>query len=377
MALMIVMVVIALAAVLGFAMVSAGSLQASATASLRYTATAEYVAESGAQAALYYIQNPSSSPVALVSGKYPGQTGMTFGGTVPGSADVTVSYAGAGKYTIVSKGYATTTNGTTIAKTVTAVAQLVTKYQPTLAAQFDNSVYLNKATVTGNVEANGTVTVATALNSKIVGTARGTARAGLGTIATWQAWGAGESAAVPQYNDVKDYTGSYKILGHTYQAQLISATSLTGAILPTATDLLTNPAGVYYTNGDLDLNAGNVIAGTLIVKGKLNVKGVGNIITPLSGFPAVVAKNDIQFSGLLPSLTANGLVYTGSQLKGGPAGSAFTVLGMFIATGSTPIDTAFAGQVLITYDVTKLLVTDFTPAGAQVLGVRVVSWSMS
>src|SRR5206468_936382 len=127
--LMIVMVVIAVATVLGYAMVSASALQSQTAGNMKYVSTAEYLADSGAQLALYYLQNPSASPVAMPGGYYPGQTGVTFGSTVGGTADVTVTYNSTSKlYTVVSVGKATTAAGGTVNKTVTATVGLVTKF---------------------------------------------------------------------------------------------------------------------------------------------------------------------------------------------------------------------------------------------------------
>jgi hypothetical protein len=375
---MIVMVVVGIAAVLGFAMVQASTLQATSTGSMRYAATAEYLADSGAQAALYYLQNPGDSPVALVNGRYPGQTGMTFGSGVPGRADVTVAYS-SGKYTITSKGYATTADGSTIAKTVTAVAEVIAAFTPRDAAMFDKDVKFKNATIIGPIETNGSITVDGAATHilNLAAPVRGTSFDGQSAPVGWSPWGSGEGVQVPQFGDIKDYTGSYKWLGGTFQAKKITSASLALQVLPSVTDLLTNPAGVYYTDGDLDLGAVNVITGTLIVKGKLTIKGTGNIITAKPGFPTLVVKNDIVFSGLAPTLTATGMVYTGGSIKGGPSGASMTVVGALIAAGSNPIDSTFLGSLALTYDLTKLTLSDFTSVGAVPTGVRVVSWNMN
>src|SRR4051812_37913003 len=91
-ALLIVLGVVGVATVMGFAMVSSSALQAQAGGTLKYATAAEYLAESGGQLALYYLQNPGASPVAKPAGYYPGETGVSFGAGVAGSADVTVTY---------------------------------------------------------------------------------------------------------------------------------------------------------------------------------------------------------------------------------------------------------------------------------------------
>src|SRR5205823_4412594 len=62
MALLLVIAVIALAAVLGYAMLSGATLQNRAGANQVRLAGADYLAESGMNIAMYYLQNPDKAP---------------------------------------------------------------------------------------------------------------------------------------------------------------------------------------------------------------------------------------------------------------------------------------------------------------------------
>src|SRR5271156_3838177 len=64
MALVLVVAVLAVAAVLGYAMLSANTLQAEISSNLMNAAGAEYVAESGVNVGMYYLQWPASAPIS-------------------------------------------------------------------------------------------------------------------------------------------------------------------------------------------------------------------------------------------------------------------------------------------------------------------------
>jgi hypothetical protein len=380
-AIMIVMVVVALATVLGFAMVSASSLQSQTAGNLRYTSVAEYLAESGGQLALYYLQYPSASPVAIPSGYYPGQTGLTFGTAVKGTADVTVTYNSTTKlYTITSVGKATTDGGGTISKTLTATASVVKNFKQTTAVSTSSDVRLpGLCTVVGALETNAQLNAAT--GSAVTGLAKYRTFTGLGSVPNRQALTASETVTVPSLASIRSYAGSYTYNGQTYNAQYLTATTLSNQTLPTASDAVTNPAGIYWTDHNVQFSGGVTLNGTLVItNGKLtiaNLIALANTVTPKTGFPALVIQSDLEVTAVSASLTCNGLVWTGGGLKTGALLSIVNINGAFIAAGAVPITTTYPGTISISYDASKVAIPDFSSTNTVTVGVRVVTWSMS
>src|SRR4030095_5832457 len=82
MALLMVVTVLGVVAIVGFALLSAASLQAQAASNSTRSAEAASLAESGMELACYYLLYPSKAPVAIPVGSYwAGATGIHFGNT--------------------------------------------------------------------------------------------------------------------------------------------------------------------------------------------------------------------------------------------------------------------------------------------------------
>jgi hypothetical protein len=415
---MLVMVVVAVATVMGFAMVSASALQSQTTSNLRYVSTAEYLADSGAQLALHYLQYPSSSPVPMPNGYYPGQTGVTFGSGVAGTADITVTYDASGDlYAITSVGKATTPGGTTINKTVTATAAVVRQFSQNEAVTASSSIRLTSQTfVIDGLATNGQLTT---ISGSSVTSTSGTTFARYrsllyqgGTLPSYirKPLTGSDTVTVPSLATIKDYTGTYTYQGHTYTAKKLTSSKLSNVTLPTASDAVTNPAGIYWCDKSVVLDKNTTINGTIVItNGTLYVNDKPVTITPKTGFPAVVVQSDL---ALLPGsqLTANGLVWTGggiklpdpssdpnadsgllsflgnliSDLLGGLLGgsgsnspSTLAINGAYLAAGTTPIDYNYKGPITIRFVPTKCDIPDFSTTNTKIVGVRVVSWSAS
>jgi hypothetical protein len=169
---------------------------------------------------------------------------------------------------------------------------------------------------------------------------------------------------------------SYSYNGNTYSAVTISG-------LPTGTTLGPtpgNPAGIYRYSGTLTMNHSVTINGTLIVEnGDLNISGGGNTITPVDGFPALIAKSNVWVRGtLLPSssprdLTVNGLAWLGGSLKysGILSNSFFTVNGALQFGNGGTVDTLFIPPLRVNKNANKVanlnIDTSVPPASAKVL----------
>jgi len=119
MALLMVMLVVAVAAVLGYAMLASSSLQSQVAGNIQRASSAELLAESGINLAMYYTQNLSKAPNAwVVNNPKPGDpilkaSGVSLGTRADGSAvdgtfDFTVipDPSSTGQYVISATGHA-------------------------------------------------------------------------------------------------------------------------------------------------------------------------------------------------------------------------------------------------------------------------------
>jgi Tfp pilus assembly protein PilX len=120
MALLMVLLVVAVAAVLGYAMLASSSLQSQVAGNIQRASAAELLAESGINLAMYYVQNPTKAPPAWVPNGNPkpgdtilSATGVSLGNRADGTAvdgtfDFTVKLdpTVAGQYSITAIGHA-------------------------------------------------------------------------------------------------------------------------------------------------------------------------------------------------------------------------------------------------------------------------------
>jgi hypothetical protein len=108
---------------------------------------------------------------------------------------------------------------------------------------------------------------------------------------------------------MSDLNPTYWFEGSSYSAE-----ALPPSLSPEPYELtLGNPAGIYYRDGNLQLNGDVTINGTLIVRDNLIINGTGNTITAEKNFPAMVVgmKTIFQNDG---QLTVNGLVQINEEL---------------------------------------------------------------
>lgn len=373
------MIAVATATLLGFVMISSSALQAQTAETMRQITAAEYLAESGGQLALYYLQYPAASPVAVPDGYYPGQSGITFGGGVPGSADVSVVFDAATQiYTITSVGRTLSGGaGNSIARRLTVKAVVVRHFRQTAALTAGGDVMLCAGcTIVGPIDVGGNLdTVAGAV---VTGLARLNSKSGGGAVANFQYLGVGEAVTVPSMASIRDYTGTYTYNGQTYAAQKLSSGVIANRTLPSAADALVNPLGIFWTDSNVALSGNATINGTLVVtNGSVNVHGIGpNVITPMPGMPAMVVERDVNVAGIGCVLTVNGLAYIGGGMKTGALMSRTTINGSLLAAGDEPVDEGYKGKLTINYDASKVNLPDFSTANAVTVGVRVLSWEM-
>ena len=370
-ALLLVIAVLAFAAIIGFAMLSTASMQAQTTLNSNLALSADALADSGIDLACYYLVNPSKAPRPVpVGGFYDGGT-ISFGANMPGTVDLAITSLGNNDYKIVSIGRAGMRN---LSHTVTATVHIEPGYQIKSLLAFNNvSTLPVTATINGDVQSNGVLTNLGRINGNLISplSALGSVLILNGVIAPTN----DNQMNIPSLATLVSFN-TYTYRGQTYNAQVITG-------LPTGTTLapsLTNPAGIFRYSGTLTMNHSVTINGTLIVEnGDLNISGGGNVITPVDGFPAVIAKSNVWVRGpLLPStsprdLTINGVAWVGGSLKSsGIVTNAFVdVKGAMMFGNSGTVDTTFGARLTVSANVNKTLNvnldTTVPPPSAKIL----------
>lgn len=370
-ALVLVIAVLAFAAVIGFAMLSSASMQAQTTLNSNLALSADALADSGVDLACYYLINPTKAPKAIPAGSFYDGGTISFGNKMPGTIDLAITSLGNNDYKIVSVGRAA---GRNIAHTVTSTVHIESGFQVKSIVAFNqNGTLPLSATVNGDIQANGILVNLGIVNGNVLSP---NPIQGAGNIVGGLlALSPNNSTPIPTPATLRNYN-TYIYQGNTY-----SATVITG--LPTGTTLgptVSNPAGVYRYSGTLTMNHNVTINGTLVVEnGDLNISGGGNQITPVDGFPALIAKSNVWMRGtLLPSssprdLTVNGLTWMGGSLKySGLFSNGFVTVngGLMFGNGGT-VDALFLPRLTVNKNASKTtgvnIDTSVPPGSAKVL----------
>ena len=123
-----------------------------------------------------------------------------------------------------------------------------------------------------------------------------------------------------------------------------------------------NPAGVLYRAGDLELIGDIHITGTLVVVGDVIVKGPGTTtISPVKNFPAIVVTGTLKLEAS-GSLVINGLVQT-NEMSVDPNALDISITGaLFINTNGMNVDPGYGGNITITTDpMQSAVITAYNP----------------
>jgi len=335
-ALMLVMMVLAMAVVLGLSYVSSSSVKLASSNNLLQAARAKYLAESGIQHAIYVMQtNP-----ALLDGSQASPLGPFY---ADDSSDSYIFYAVAddpieGRFTLFAEA---TVGGITQRSwmTVRLAADQVTAGQALLV---DSGTILlpNSVTVTGDFHINGTLINLAAIDGNASATEAITDFVGgiTGTI-TENA----EPMETPgiQWNQ---YT-NYSLFGWTYDATELVLDKLGSKDPVTKGNAITatNPAGVVWlkpASGTSVVISKNVsFQGTLIIDGNLILDGQNIVLEAVNGFPALVVSGNIYITNnaFAPRTTITGIVAVGGGIMPKPGeetteDSETTINGALIAT---------------------------------------------
>ncbi len=216
-ALLLVLLVMAVASILAFAMLSAGALQATAGSNGITAAAAQAQAESGIHLASYYLTHPQTAPVS--AGNW-GPTSVNFVSTqsasMPGSVTVTVTTLGTNLYQVITVGSVpSSTDGQAITRTITAQLEVMPSYQVTGAGAFNatNVTIGNGVTVSGSISSSGTfkITGTGAVNGNV------SASSFSGNAPSGQELAAPSSPPAPTTGTVIDYSQPYFYQGDSIQ----------------------------------------------------------------------------------------------------------------------------------------------------------------
>jgi hypothetical protein len=371
MAMAIVITVMSIAAILAWAMLAGTSIQSQVSSNGINAAIADAQAESGVHLAMYYLLNPQYSPVNLNSfSPVILGSGITFASTtqpaqaIAGNCSVTVQETAANQYTVTSIGSSAGSGfgGGVITRTVTGQVQVNTSYQITQAGTFNSAVTLKAGT--------SITSAANAISSSSTVTMSGGSVTGAVHTAL-------SAPPAPTSADLHDYSQNYTYQGASYSPVKLASATLSNQILgPTAG----NPLGVFWYGSDVFLAGNNTINGTIVVKnGNLWLSGKNNTITAQSitsqtTMPAVVV--DKQLEALLTGntgMTANGVVYAGTGLKGVGGSTTNVSINGALLINSGGISN-FLGTLNVTYNTTNTTVPNLSTANQTPTSVQIISW---
>jgi hypothetical protein len=374
MALVLVVAVLATATVLGYAMLSATTLQAEISSNLMQASSAEYVAESGVNVGMYYLQSPASAPASWTN--TPGYT--LYATAVPlndgtqsnFNLSVTANPA-PNTFTLVSTGWPSTGSAFSHAATATVT---VNRTPIPGAGVFGGDITLPPRTTFSNAGISGAVAIQA--NGSL--TQNGGTVTGNESLAPLSALAyVVPTPATVNYYGVGTGGGNYLWTDNITLGtpQQITAASLTAANLPA--QLPSNPAGIYYHQGSLAITGAITINGTLIVRGGTLTVQTSATLNPPSQFPALICEDDVIIKGANRILTANGVVFlgTGFSWTGNNTKSQFIVNGALLMPAGASIGTSTKGTCTVTYSAADTNVPLLTTFEQPALSIQTNSWN--
>jgi len=387
-ALVLVVLVMTLAGILAYAMLSAAAVQATASANASAAAAARAQAESGIHLAMYYLLNPANAPASFSP---PCTVTATFAttqpaATIPGSVSIQVGAPSNHCYSVVSTGSSDSSAGVKpVTRTITAEIQVGSPFQINAAGGFyggitvgANASFSSSTTSAAAIAASGVVTN----NGHISGNVNATSVTAGGTWTNGSLLAASPTPAPASAANVTNYALPYVYQGTVGYPVLISSpiSSIT-TLGPTPT----NPLGIYYTTSSLSVTKKLTINGTLVVGGTGNLTNTSSIaITPVASqantyLPALVVNSKLTMSGSSASLNVTGVAYVASGLFGLATNSAtnVTINGALLVTANS-VDSSFKGTMAVTYNPAYTNIPNFDVNNndwASNSGVKIIAWS--
>jgi hypothetical protein len=360
MATMLVLSAVALASVLGLAILTNSSLQGAIAQNQTYGEQSDTLAESGVNLAEYYLINPAKAPSLNGGGYYPGETGISFGTLMTGTVDLSVTQQSPPDHYLV---VATAHNAkTSLVRTITKQVQTCNVPQK-LALESAGSINIpSNVTVNGDVGSLKTLSVSHGgtINGNVYtvnsGTNNGTIT-GNTTLVTSSYFSIPTTAT--DYRTYYYYNGTSWVNGTATDLSGYTVLGLLGVIPLTLGPTTSNPAGIYYTTKSITVLGSVVINGTLMTIGQdLTFDGLNIIINAQSGFPGLIINGNL-VDTLTGSLTVNGVTWLSGVMKSTGALNLFNLNfnGAVIFAGSSPSISNNMGNVTMTYNKASSSVT--------------------
>jgi hypothetical protein len=365
---MLVLSVVAVATLIGLAMLSTSTLQAQAAGNFEKAATADYLAESAIQTASYYLQRDMAripASWANTSGYKIKAQNVTVSG-VTGSFDVSaVATAITDEYQITAIGRS---DGTTpVTRTATAKVRVV-RATPTFASGFGSPI----TTILGRNYFNGGPVL---FSSSILGS--GILNGGS------RSYSSSDFVVPSLLNQISYYGGN--IVSGTYTMpngnvgtpQILASGTLASPASLTA--LATNPGKVFYYSGNITITGAGVYNGTLIARGNIDLRpplGSAVTINRVSGFPAIITDGLLSVNSKSLNVNINGVAWLGLGTSWSLIGSTSSNVRINGALLTPAVTLAAAvGTLTVNYTPANNDVLNLTPNIVQpAVGLKLVNW---
>jgi hypothetical protein len=354
-ALVMVLVVVATASVLAWAILASAQLHSQVNTNTVTAVQARYTAESGASLAMHYLLNPDDIPAGSQSIVAGGRT--YFGGHNDldpfgdGSrVQVSVESLGNNMFRIHSRAKAV--EGEDVLGAATEVRVRLSGGVPRVkhaVATFANMTLPLNMTVSGPIASLGRITAPHLPASNIASNI---------TRSEFLR----DGAAAPLTDSVPLIARLALSLNPTSRPYTFNDQNATAVVVPANTSITTanastlfcsnNPGRVLVTTGQITLTDVN-FNGTIVHLGLTSsVRLVGNVsITPEPGMPAIVTLGDLDLRGTStrpPRVTLNGLTLVSDDVLGdGRTNTQLTINGSLMMTGLSPAIDNFRGPIAV------------------------------
>jgi len=398
-AMLLVLGVVGIAAVLGYAMLASASLQRQVSANSAATVGAQGMAESGVNLAMYYLQWPGEwkgFPATYPQSEEYDRNGLYWTGTggqfvevgSPAVGSVKVSVVRSDpdvrwQYDIEAVGRAA---GSSVERKVKATVWVNAEFKVKDAASFTNDVTLtagSRAGVSGqgngNVYSNGGLVIRSTAAVYGSGVRRKTVSSPVTPTSGWKTAPVVPQVVPKNLSEIRSYLEYESPAGTVRNGQVLSITAIgDGQAVPRLEPTASNPAGIYYAPGNFTIKGNGEVRGTLIVQGNLNIDGANTKVQQaLSGFPALLVGGDVSFINLVgaSNLTVTGLAWVGGRVDALALTPVLNVNGSLMVGGTTPIfPVTLGGKVNLTFDPATTVLPDFSEIGRSAVSVKILSW---
>ncbi|HEY0009608.1 MAG TPA: hypothetical protein VGB55_12850 [Tepidisphaeraceae bacterium] len=371
-ALIMVIMAVGLASVMAVAVLATAQMRATIAGVGQSRLQGQYLAQSGLNLAVYYIEHPEASPVPLKDGywgsvHYPGENNLRLSPLL-GELTITVVNTAIGQLTVTSV-------ATIDEQKTTATAKISLRKSRTFEyASFNRSgLTLNSlSTVTGGLYTDG------AISPPATGQVSGTIVAANGALLPGgQPFNPAESTEYP-ISLIDYYAPTYFYQGRRCTAQTLPQT--VGLLLPIQ-DIFNNPANVWYVkDNNTTFSQPLTMVGTIVTARNRSAIFTSSVtITPFPDMPALVVGKDLEMRNAGRTVRLNGVTYVGGLLRGNSTatGSTLRVNGAFISGNSGwPVHSSFRASLNLQHNASAATVSGFADELEKITSLHIDSWSI-